>query len=355
MMEVWRLRLLRPLPLAALASCVIAVSACGASQATSPTAGGTTPPAPVAPLNIVIPTVNPQFSEPYVAYVLGYFTDAGVQVKITDGVGGNMLPLVVSGQEDLAWSGTGQSLPPVLQGKATSIVWNYAGGGAGGYMVARSGIGIKSPADCAGRRVVTLGGGGSTQGHSFYYQKKLGVQWSVVQVASFNLVQADLASASADCAVGAKSWFEPGLANGSLITLIDPAKKADSQKYEGAFFSESSVYGMTANLKTKRESVVRFLSAVKRADTYLHTASVSQVVSDLLKYPSFAGQSSASLTQSFKDFIPLMDPNKGFISSEEWQRTLQRLAFFSIQGFSPDDPALSYAKVVDMSYWKGSK
>jgi hypothetical protein len=135
-----------------VAALALMVAGCGGDDSeTAATAGK---PAGVETITIAVSNDTPVFAQPFIAQALGYFEQAGVNVKLLDNTGSNTLNFVAAGQADLGMIAAGTPLLMAEQGKDSQIIYSPQGGAAGGMLV--GGKDAASVAAIKGKRIGTL-------------------------------------------------------------------------------------------------------------------------------------------------------------------------------------------------------
>lgn len=305
-------------------------------------------------LSVVESTFDSVFAYPFIAAANGYFHDAGVDVTILGGVGANSLNFVSTGRSDLAMIGTASSFLPTSQGRPMSVVYNFSGGGLGGDVVVRKESAYSSLVELGGKRLGTIGVGGSAYGavqlYSQYSQRHGGGAFVSVPFQDASTLAASLRSGQIEAAVGPEGWFDTGIASGAFRILVDTTKSSVRETFFGGYYAENSIFGLTDNLRAKREAVTRFLEGISRADAWVHHHTPEQIADTLASLPDFkavpysAGVASARYTYYF------WTPYNGMITRYIWNRSLKQFALWGLPGIDVSSAEFSYDRRVDMSY-----
>jgi ABC-type nitrate/sulfonate/bicarbonate transport system substrate-binding protein len=328
-------------------------AACGGTTANS---GAGATPKSTESFAIALPAINAAFALPYLAKELGYFSAAGVDVAFTNGVGTNALNLVATGQVDVTMFGTGNSFPPVTQGRSTTVIYNQSGGGIAGDVAVKAGSDYKSLNDLSGQRVATLGTSGSGYGFTQLYSKYVadhgGKPFQIVPFSDATTLSTSLQAGSVQAVVGNRGQFTSGLLSGLFRLVIDMADSATRKQYVGGYYAETAVFGLTENLKKKREAVVRFLIGIDKANSWMLAHKPSEIASQLKKNDAFGPTSETVLTADVTSTVPFATPNRGQISQQLWDLSLKQYALWNIAGVDVSSADFSYSKRVDMSYLK---
>jgi ABC-type nitrate/sulfonate/bicarbonate transport system substrate-binding protein len=333
--------------IAALAACA------GQSAPTSePTSAGAL--APTDPLTVAIPLTDTPFAPVFVAEALGYFDDAGVDVTITNNVGGNGLTLITSGQADLLMLGPGGVFGLVQQGKPASIVYDTYSGGSGSITVLE-GSPFKSIQDLAGKRVGVFGVGGASYGYASVYSDfvvgKGGDPFEITPIAQQSALIGALLAGQLDAVVGSKSWFSSQLDSGEVRVVLDSSDPKNQEQFVGfKGFPEGTIFGLSDALAAKHEAVVRFLSAVARGGAYIHDSTPAEIAKTLTSLDVFDSQTIEQVTTSITINQPFLSVDDGVITAATWKKSLALYGRWGLTGVDTTDPIFDYDNMVDMSY-----
>lgn len=309
--------------------------------------------AAVPTITIAVPITDTPFSHPYIALARGFFQQAGVDVKTLDAVGGNVLTLLTSGQADLAMFGAGNALLPVAQGKETSIIYNPGGGGLTACVAVNAGSQFKTLADLSGKNIGTIGLNGSAYGMvqllSDSVKAKGGSPFTTRIYPNPTSLVGALRAGQIDAAVGPEGWFDSSLLEGSLRLVLDPKQLSTRVGTLGGYFIESSIFGMTDNLKQKRDAVQRFLVGIAKANDWIHRNNPAALVAALQSTPAFSRVDKDSLLLSSRFIYNFWTPYEGFITQRVWTDS-QPLMTRSNLGIDLTKPEFAYARRIDTSY-----
>lgn len=298
-------------------------------------------------LTVAAPGITASVGAVYVAYELGYFTKAGVNVKILDNQGAQIPNDLVAGQADLGFFGVGSPLLLSSQGKATTIVYSPLGGGSGGMLV--GGAGITSLKQLDGKRIGIIGPGSSTTGFATQYNKILKLGADLVPLGTPATQAAALASGQVQAVCNGYDFFSPLIDAGKAQVLVDTRIPRVRHKLLGPDYPEGSIFGLSDVIKQKRGAVISFLRGLDLALRYIRTHPADQVAAVLHGYPAFAPFTVDHLTESVKSQLTYLGLNDGLISKPTWQYALTQYKAWGV-GIDPADPAIQYDKEIDMSY-----
>jgi ABC-type nitrate/sulfonate/bicarbonate transport system substrate-binding protein len=284
----------------------------------------------------------------YVGVLKGYFAKQGLTVKI-DQVGADVVTVLVAGQSQLASVGVGSALPPVQQGKATSIIYDESGDDGGAYFGALASV--KSPTDC--KRVVTAPQGTAGYAWAALYKAELHASYDIIGTSGSNSSSTMLPSVLAgtnDCMVTGLSNFGTAFSTGKMHLLINPAK-AGSLPAGTPLVAETGLFGLTSWLDTNRPAVDALMAGLYQAEQYVNGASSSAVATLLLQSRDFQTFTAAQLTELVSQDRAFMTPDNGLISSSMWTGELKWLNY-SLPYVSAKAKEWSYSQRVDMSFYK---
>lgn len=327
--------------MAAVSSLILAACGGGGSSA-----GSTASNAPVPPLTIAVFAINAAFAHVYVAEAEGYFQQSGVTVNVIDGTAANTLNLVVAGQADLGMIGAGTALLPVSQGKETSIVYAHIGNANGGVVVTRKGITSMSQI----KRMAATTPGTSSYGYANFYKINQHLNYDIVPFQDVQTMRAALASGQVDGACNSYVQFQDLIANGQVNVLIDTRDPAVRKQYVGPDYPEAAIFGMTDNLNSKKQSMIRFLHAIGLADKFIDSHTPDQIAASLRKVAAFQTVTLSALTAQVVNSVPYYAPNHGYISASVWAFAMSQYKLWGLQ-VDPSNSEYSYQRRVNMSFY----
>jgi NitT/TauT family transport system substrate-binding protein len=303
---------------------------------------------------VALPGAQAAFALPFLAEQLGYFKDAHLDVTITPGVGANAISMVVTGQADVTMFGTTASFPPVTQGRSTTVIFSQQGGGLGANVAVLASSKYQSLTDLSGLRVSTVGatgaGYGETQVYSKYVVDHGGKPFEIVPAPDATTLVGMLKAGRVAATVSAKGFYAQGLVDGTFRLLVDMADPANRSKFFGGYFAETAIFGVTNNLKTKKEATIRFLVAIDRANTWLRAHKASDIASVLQKHSVYALTPSNVLELDIESTLPFVTTTRGRVTEQMWDLSLKNFATWNTPGVDVLSPDFAFAKRVDMSY-----
>lgn len=288
------------------------------------------------------------FGAAYIAQTLGFYKDAGVNVKLLDETGANTTTLVASGQAQLGELGPGAPLLMTKQGKPTTILYQQADAAAAAYLVA--GPQTKSIDDIRGKRLGTFSVGSGTYAFAVRYNRDLGLKANLVPFQNPSAMVAGLAAKQVAAGTGAYTNYADQIKAGKLHLLIDPNVPAQRAKYVGDPYPAGVTFGLVDTVKKNRKAVVGYLEGRQRAVEWMNSHTPDEVSAQLRKSPNYKEFSADALKVSIERGLVFAYPSKGEIDEKTWEYALTQYATWGLDGFDATDPQYAYAKRVDMSY-----
>ncbi len=339
---------------------IMAITAC-APGASTPSATTATSAAPAsAPAATAAPTtaapkvsltvaalVDAGYAQLFIAKNQGYFDAENLDVKITVGAGSNILPQVVSRQADIGFLSMSSALLAAKQGQDTAVIYSMVNASLAAYVWGKAGI--KSINECA--RMGSGPAGSGQYSAAAYYKKTYSAKYDIVPINDIASTLAQLTSGAIDCANGPYQSYQALADKGTISLIVDPRKAPEAARL--LELPSGSAFGLTENLRSKKDAIVRFVRAYHKALTNLRNDTPEQIAAILKKGPDWAPVQADLLAQSVvvNRSTKVYAPNDGFIPESIWQPALQ---FFKDAGnaVEPSDPVLAYDKRTDFSYYK---
>ena len=284
----------------------------------------------------------------YLAQTLGYYQNAGVQVKFIDNAGANLTNYVVSGQADLGAIGVNGPILLTLRGKPMKVIYAHTGGASGGCLV--GGAAITKLTQLDGKRIGHLGGGSSTQGFANIYDSVFKLGADLVPFGTNPAMVAALTAGSIQAGVASCSFFQSMIDAGTAHVLVNTRIAKVRHKFLGPDYPEGVIFGDPTNLAAKRTAVIAVLQAVDLGLRYLRTHSPADVAAALRLYPGYLptpADTLASLVTT--DALVYDGPDNGYVSSALWSVGLKAYGTWGL-GIDPTAASIQYANFIDMSY-----
>lgn len=283
----------------------------------------------------------------------GFFKRQGVNVVINTGLGSNTGPAVVSGQDDIGQLGMAAPLQYAKAGKSTTVIYGSTGLGLASNLYTSKKITsiaqLKAKKPCT---IATLTQGSSVYGTSSYFNKTLGLGCKLVVFSGTPEIIGAVSTGRADAATGVNDSMEAAIAAGKANQLVNSENAADRAKYlTSQLFTDVDYFGMTANLASKKDTVVKFLKGMGQVNQFIRTANPTAVATILHKNSIYQTLPVSTLAKQIQSDMIYIAPYEGYISQADWERGLQVLNSYGLTGFDPTDPVYAYDKRVDMSYY----
>lgn len=336
-----------------------ALAACSSQPAAVPTTAPSVDHSePVDSLSVITPNADPStVTNLFLANALGYFDDANADIEIINGAGAAGASLLVSGEADLLLSSATIGFPLAAQGQPISLVFSDVGGGLGAGLSVAEESSYEDLEDLSGKKVGTIGTTGGTYGFANLLSQTVvddgGEPFEIVAFNDATTMLNALVSGQVDAVSASAGTVATLVAEGKVRNIIDTTDLDQRQEYIGSDYTIDTGYaGLRENLDAKRESVVRFLEALTRADEYRTSHTPEEIATILAKDELFAALSVEQITQSVEARMPFYTPDGGEISETAWDETLSWFTRWDIPtlGDVAADPTFSYDEVVDMSY-----
>lgn len=313
---------------------------------TAGSSGTTTTQGPRAAITVTLSAAvsNAAF---YYSLAAGFFDDANLDVTYTVDDPALQTTNVVSGRSDLAFTGITQAFVPVDQGKETTIIYGFIGGGAQAFV---GGIPEHdSVGDC--ETLVTLTEGTGAYAWALEVQRAFDADFEITTLGDPALLAPAVVSGQADCYLMTYERMAPQLAAGDMVVLFDPREKDSAPDGFPTDLVEGGVWGLTETIDAKREAITRFLAAMDAGVADMRTKTAEEVIAILRQDPTFQATEEAAQIVSFEVSEPLISPNEGYLDEEGFEALIDFAQLAGQAFIDPDDPAWSYGARVDMSYY----
>jgi NitT/TauT family transport system substrate-binding protein len=291
------------------------------------------------------------FADVVLAQQEGYFTQAKVNVELLNQEA-SATTNGDAGRVDLVGSGTPSAMPPAVNGRAISIVYEYISGCGDAGLVVPANSTYKSVMDLSGKRVITKGAGsgsyGAAEAWSAYIVAHGGKPLQIVPVESTGSMDAELASGQVQAGAGSLTQYTGPLSQGQLKILISPSSALAYSVFPKTMVG-NAYWGLASVVQQNKTGIQRALSAIREADQYINAHSVSQV-SQILEASSYLkGLSASNISAGVQADKPFYAQTSGMITPSAWTTTLSVDKNFGLT-VNLKSPALGYGAIVDMSY-----
>jgi ABC-type nitrate/sulfonate/bicarbonate transport system substrate-binding protein len=316
----------------------------------------------VPTLNIAIGAGTVTFGPVYIALVEGLFQRNCVNVNV---VNNNAVAvqgaLLVGGQVDLIVSASSGAAAIHVAGQPTKFIMDLTNYDYRTLALIGSGK-LQTLADiqAAGSncRVGVANPGTAAYGYWKIVQAAFNIQCSVSTFATTPAVVASIVSGQTDAVIsGPIDAVNLGKLHYPVILNPFNMSKDIQQKVAPSSYPFGVVAGLDQNLQSKKDAVVRFITAMRQALALTQGLKVP-LLGDITSRDTaaFPGTTAASLAQTWslvKHQVPT-GPTAGTITSAAYTALLNGLIAGQQANISTTDPNQSYASEVDMSYFNAS-
>lgn len=323
------------------------VTAAGASAGNSSTSESAPPPK----VSIALTGRDAIFADVILAQELGYFADAKVDVELLNQEAAGVVN-AAAGRVDLVGSGTPGSLPPAVNGRQTSIVYNFITGNGDSGLVIPANSPMNEIMQLAGKRVIVKGAGSGSYGAvkrwSAYIESKGGQPLVLVPVQSTAAMNAELVSGQVQAGGGSLTQYTTPLVQGKVKLLVSPSSELAYSVFPQTM-AGNVYWGLKSKLQENKVGIERTLSAIRRADEYIHAHTIAEVSAELEKSSYLSGLPASEVEAGVTVDKPFYAKTLGSIPPEAWTATLGAFKYFGLT-VPLDSPAIQYGAIVDMSY-----
>ncbi|MGY2876154.1 NitT/TauT family transport system substrate-binding protein [Marmoricola sp. URHA0025 HA25] len=325
-----------------IAALITSLSACGGSGSASGTQGK-------RPITIAVAAGATSFSTVYVAQERGYFKDEGVNVKLIDNAGANAVPMLASGQADLAFSGVAAALA-LGQQKPAKVVLSMLGGFSAAAIVGRNDI--HGVTDLKGKKLGTPGTGTTSDAYAHIYNKRLHLGADIVPFTTPVALVAAVKSGQVDAGLGTASLYADVIASSDAHVILqagdpDMAKVLGSVKYP-----EGVLFGLSDKIDKKADDVVKVIAALERASADMKSQEPSVTAATISKTSVYHATPVDVLAKNLSYDVNFILPNDGNITEDDWKVALDQFKDGGVLKGSTIPDSISYANLIDMSYFE---
>ncbi|HWL43683.1 MAG TPA: ABC transporter substrate-binding protein [Ilumatobacter sp.] len=296
---------------------------------------------------VVAPIVGT--SPAYMAKQLGYFDELGLDVEVI-AAGSNVTTLVASGQADLAFSGAGAPIITSLNGKQTSVVAAaFTGANSASVVV---GGDVQTFDDLKGQRLGTLAKGTASYGWAVGYDEMFDLGVELVPYPNYVEMATAVEAGHIAGGVGTVGDFLPLIERGNVHVLLDTSDVEQRREVLGPDVPDGVWYGIETTVQEKRPEVVAFLAGLLRVGEFYQSHEPAEIVDELVQIEEYKSAEPAQLTGGLSRGQTQMSAFTGAwrIEEDAWDRALQTMTNWGIDGYDASAAAASYGEAVDMSY-----
>lgn len=352
----------RPVRLgAALVAVALALVACSSNGSSgnnaSPGNNASTPGGngsadqPLQTIKIVTGGSGTYNSAVYIAQVLGFAKDEGVDLQIKTVSQDVIVNLITSGQADLSLNGPGSMMPVAQAGKQPEIVWAMQSSAAASFVIGQNSV--KSLADC--KRVATNPPGGGGYNGLVLYKDALQASYQIIPIGDINSITASVISGQNDCAMAGLQALQPVIDKGEAHLIVDPRKPSELPNKLLLNAAGDGLWGIKTNLDTKKTALIGLMKALTKANAWLRTHTPAQIAEALHKQSDMSTQTVPFIETTYGADGPflLTKPGADVITPERWAADL-KLYGVTFPYASSGTGAFSYANMVNMTYLKAA-
>lgn len=353
-----RRRAIRRLGTVATLAVLAAVTACVPGGGASGSGSGSG-----SDLTIGVGSATVSYGAFWVAEANNLFAKNGVKVKVASyNTSGQTANLLASGQIQLAVFGANAVFQLNPRGKKAWMLDELSTFNPGTTVViSNKGITsadqLRSNPNC---RIATTQVGTLPYAYTVRYQKaeNLGNCKLILEAGGPPLLAA-VSSGSVQAGVVTYANALAALNAGKVKRLVDPLNvpAALAQKVAPHQYPSFGIVGLQSTVQENSQAVIRFLRAIRQANTLLLKSSPSQLGQESAKLSAFSGASPVLLADAWKAVLGGIPtgPQAGYISQSQWQQTLEGYVDWQIPGYDRNDPSNSYGDAVNMSYFNKAK
>ena len=323
----------------ALAALTGSLSACGGSGSAS--SGGKD-----EPITIAVAAGATAFSTIYVAQERGYFKDEGVDVKLIDNAGANAVPMLASGQADLAFSGVAAALA-LGQQKPTKVVLSMLGGFSAAALV--GGPDIHSIKDLKGKKIGTPGTGTTSDAYAHIYDKRLHLGVDIVPFTTPVALVAAVKSGQVDAGVGTASLYADVIASGDAHVVLQAGDPEMADVLGTVKYPEGALFGLADVVDKKADDVVKVIAAIERASAEMKSQDPSVTAATISKTSLYHNTPVDVLTRNLAYDVNFILPNGGNITESDWKVALDQFKDGGVLKGATIPDSVSFANLIDMT------
>lgn len=290
----------------------------------------------------------------FVAQVRGLFAQQNLTVEISSAAASTITALLSSDGTDLVQNSNGVAIPQTLKGQPTVVAYGMASDNPRTELWSESVATMTEAAALPDCRLATIAPGGASYGYAVYWKERFGLKFEIIVAQSYDVIVAGVKSGTYTTGVVPRSTV--GTVPDGMKILI----QQDTPDYPGFPNGRNAVIagllGLKSNLADKREAMVRFGRAMLEAQRIVDSGNPDDLVADVRQSEIFKAIPPETLLKQVVAVKTLIwkDPEygtPGYISPTTWTNSIRKYTYWGIEGFSPDDPALAYDKIVDMTFY----
>ena len=328
-----------------IAALIASLSACGVGGSASESQGK-------GSITIAVAAGATAFSPVYVAQERGYFTDEGVDVKLIDNAGANAVPMLASGQADLAFSGVAAALA-LGQRKSAKVVLSMLGGFSAAAIVGNNDI--HSVMDLKGKRLGTPGTGTTSDAYAHIYDKRLHLGADIVPFTTPVALVAAVKSGQVDAGLGTASLYADVIASGDAHVILQAGDPEMADVLGTVKYPEGVLFGLSDEVDEKADDVVKVIAAIARASADMKSQDPSVTAATISKTSVYHATPVDVLTKNLTYDVNFILPNDGNITEGDWKVALDQFKDGGVLKGSTIPDSVSFANLIDMTYFEKAK
>ena len=239
---------------------------------------------------------------------LGYFKDAGVDVKLlTEPSGASAENVLVAGKVQGVVGFYDHTVTLQAQGKCVESVVQLAKVPGEAEVVATpSAASLHGPQDFGGKKLGVTSPGSSTDYLTQYLAKKQGIataDYTTVTAGAGSTFIAALQNGGIDAGMTTDPTIATAVSKGDGKVLLDMRTEAGTRKALGGLYPAASMYMDCSYVKENPKTVQKLATAFVRTMRWIHTHSAAQIAA---KMPTdYNGGDPALYVRSIKDSSPM--------------------------------------------------
>lgn len=334
--------------IASIGAALIVLSGCGGGDSAAE-AGA------IQPLSVTTYGAYAANADVWVAAAQGFFDDFGVDVTVKN-AGATAATNVAAGRDDLVYVTATGAFPTAGQGRDVSIIFQSQQG-LSADILASADSEIDNVMDLAGKKLGTLAPGtgyyGIAQLYSDYIVENGGEAPTLTTVRSVD--GSILDSGIIDAVLSVPDSSPIYVDSGQAKYVVNGATSDVARELAPETVVGYTQWGLKDNLSRKRESVVRYVAALRKANEWMATADDAEIAAALHTQEGFREQDIEQLTTSIAVLRPNFTTTGGEILEQHWTQSLDVWSRFAIPDFDATDERYAFHNIVDMSYWQSSE
>lgn len=328
----------------ALAVVAAALTGCGDDPAKSSSNG--------EPIRIAVAAGATSFASVYVAQERGYFVDEGVEVKLLDNAGANAVPMLASGQADLAFSGVPAALG-LGQQRPAKVILAMHGGFSAAAIVAGPGVGDVT--DLKGKKIGTPGAGTTSDAYAHIFNKRLDLGADIVPFTTPAALVAAVKSGQVDAGTGTASLYADVIAGGGADVILKSGDPQMEDVLGTVKYPEAVLFGLADAVESRSDDVISVLRAIQRASADMKSQDPESTAETISKTTLYGSTQHALLAKYLGYDIDFIMSDDGNITEDDWNVALDQFRDGGVLKGGDIPDSVRYESLIDMSYCKQAR